>query len=258
MSLPAVDPRFWRWHWELPVAIALGAVALAYVAWWTVRRRAGSRTARPPVAALIAFLAGLAIVVLALMSPIGANDEVLLSMHMVEHDLLIWITAPLMLFGVIPLFEGGPAPSPAVRRIVDGLTHPVVAIAVSTSLLWGWHVPAAYEWALRNEEVHLLEHASFLGGSLLYWWPLVAPPSLTRWLPRNPSRALYLLAGTTQSATLASLIAFHHSVLYPTYLAAPRLTTLSAIADQRLAGMLMVFPGALIFTVAVIYLLRKE
>jgi cytochrome c oxidase assembly factor CtaG len=257
MIVPLPVASLWHWKWEAPIAIAIVAAQVAFTGMW-IRRRASSPDARPRRSALVAFTIGLAVIGLSIMSPIGANDELLLSMHMLEHDLLIWVAAPLLLVGVIPLRARGRAAPARERSLVRVGTHPVVALGISSAVLWAWHLPWAYDRALRSETVHALEHASFLGAYVLYWWPIMAPASLTLWLRGNASRVVYLLAGATQSAILASLIAFHADVLYATYTVAPRVTSLSPLADQRLAGMLMLFPGVVVHVIAAIYLLKDE
>jgi putative membrane protein len=177
---------------------------------------------------------------------------------MLEHDLLIWLAAPLLVVGAMPLLDGGRELPARARSFIHWVTHPVVALGISSITLWMWHLPLAYDLALQSEAVHGLEHASFLGVYLLYWWPLMAPASRTPWLHGNAARFGYLLAGATQSALLASLITFHRDVLYASYAVAPRVTALSPLADQRLAGMLMLIPGVVVYTFAAMYLLREE
>jgi putative membrane protein len=246
----------WEWEWVAPLGIALIVIELGYIAVWVgsgMRRR----RARRAFALLAAFTGGLAAIAVALMSPIGANDERLLSMHMLEHDLLIWIAAPLLLVGALPLLGDARRLPEAVRRSLALLTHPALAWGISTVVLWTWHAPPVYGLALTNPIVHGVEHLWFLGGYLLYWWPLIAPPAVVGWLRSNTGRAAYLLAGATQSALLGAVIMFHSSVIYPAYLHAPGATLASALADQRLAGALMWFPGAAVFALAAALVLQE-
>ncbi len=246
----------WEWEWELPLVVALIVAELIYLGLW---RRGGihRRPSHLPWAHLAAFTAGLAVIVIALLSPIGANDERLLSMHMVSHDLLTWIAAPLLLPGAVPLLGGADRLPTYARRMLVFLTHPVVVLAVSTVLLWAWHAPPAYELALADETLHGVEHICFLIGYVLYWWPLIVRPGMVGWLRGHLARAVHLVVGMMQSALLGALITFHGSVLYTGYLHAPGATPTSALADQRLAGALMWFPGAFVFAVAAIFVLRR-
>ena len=244
------------WEWDPPFVAALVFVELVYVVLWA-RGRIGNRSLRLTPSRLAAFTAAMAVIAIALLSPIGVNGERLLSMHMVEHDLLIWVVAPLVLLGIAPMLDRAEQLSAVVRKARGYLTHPLVAWVTSTMLLWVWHAPLAYEWTLADETVHHIEHLSFLGAYLLYWWPLIGSSREIASLPTNGARVAYLVAGMMQSALLGALITFHESVLYTAYLHVPGATPASALADQRLAGALMWFPGAIVFTVAAVLVIRQ-
>jgi cytochrome c oxidase assembly factor CtaG len=123
--------------------------------------------------------------------------------------------------------------------------------------LWAWHAPAVYGLALTNPVVHEIEHLCFVGGYLLYWWPLVAPPTAAGRLHSNVARAGYLLAGATQSALLGAVILFRSSVIYSQYLHIPGATLSSALVDQRLAGAIMWLPGAIVFALAAALVMKE-
>lgn len=251
-----IDLFVWEWEWQPPLFAALVAVEVGYVALW-VRNTIRLRNTRQSAAALAFFTSGLVVVALAVMSPIGANDERLLSMHMLEHDLIMWLAAPLLVLGGIPLLADEswlPAP---LRRTFLFLTRPVVAWTVSTLLLWLWHAPPAYGLALTSVAVHGVEHACYLVGCSIYWWPLIAASSMIGGLKSSASRVGYILAGATQSGLLAALIAFAGSVWYPHYSLVPGATVSTALADQRIAGALMLYPGAILFVVAAALTIRE-
>ncbi|HET7621886.1 MAG TPA: cytochrome c oxidase assembly protein [Gemmatimonadaceae bacterium] len=244
------DPAGFVWEWEVatPLVVALVMVEVAYVIAWIGKGR-DDGSARRSWGHLVLFTLGLLSVVIALMSPIGANDERLLSMHMLAHDILIWITAPLLIAGVGALLGDMHRLPRPLRGALVFLTRPMVALLVSTVLLWVWHIPAAYGRALENHHLHHLEHLCFLAGYLLYWWPLIAPSWQLGALHTDAGRVIYLLAGMTQSALLGALITFHGTVLYRGYLEAPGASAASVLADQRLAGMVMWIPGMVVFVV---------
>lgn len=244
-----------EWEWQPPLLVALIVAEAVYVAvWkWSVRRGRGVQSSRRAVAF---FTAGIAVVTLAVMSPIGANDERLLSMHMLEHDLLMWVAAPLLVLGVLPLVTDGKwLPEPA-RRSVVLLTHPIVALTIATVLVWGWHAPALYGLALTNDAAHGVEHLCYLAANFVYWWPLIATPSMIGGLRSNGARAGYLIAGSLQSGLLAALLTFADHVWYPHYLHVAGATAASALADQSLAGALMLYPGAIVSVVAAALTIR--
>ena len=255
----APDPaRFvWEWEWELPLIAGLIVSEVAYLVFWA-RGGLSSRHAHLAWRRLAAFNAGLVIVVIALASPIGANDERLLSMHMAAHDLLIWIAPPLLLAGGVPLLGDTHRLPRYLRQALELLTSPIIALVASTTLLWVWHAPAAYDRALANNVVHGVEHLCFLIGYLLYWWPLIVRPGAVGWLRGHLARAVYLVVGMMQSGLLSALIMFHGSVLYTTYLRVPGATLTSVLADQQLAGALMWYPGAVVFALAAVLAIRED
>ncbi|HEX5180152.1 MAG TPA: cytochrome c oxidase assembly protein [Gemmatimonadaceae bacterium] len=246
----------WGWEWDPPFVAAIVVAELVYVVLWA-RGGIGSRRLRLTPSRMAAFTAAMAVMAIALLSPIAVNGERLLSMHMVEHDLLIWVVAPLVLVGVAPMLDRAERLPAIVRNAGGHLTRPLVAWVTSTILLWVWHAPLAYAWTLADETVHHIEHLSFLGAYLLYWWPLIESSREMDSLATNGARVAYLVAGMMQSALLGALITFHQSVLYTAYLHVPGATPASALADQRLAGALMWFPGAIVFTVAAALVIRQ-
>jgi len=105
--------------------------------------------------------------------------------------------------------------------------------------LWLWHLPAAYQAALRDPVIHDVEHVAFFGTALLFWWPIVEPaPRLHERIHRGFA-ILYLLAATGQNTLLSALIALPERVLYPYYEASRSPFGVSALDDQALAGGLM-------------------
>lgn len=248
----------WEWEWQPSTTVGLVLIEAAYLMAWSGR---GVRWPVPwrtplPAGRLIAFTAGLAAIALLRMSPLETNDERLLWVHMVGHDLIIWIAAPLLDIGLLPLLaEAGRLPS-VLRWPLIFAVRPPVALLGSTVLLWIWHLPAAYDLALRHDPIHALEHACFLVGFMVYWWLPIAGRAVPGGLRAVGTRAAYLVAGATQSAFLAAIIMFHGTVLYTPYLEQPGISVASVLKDQRLAGAFMLFPGVVVFAVAAALTLR--
>ena len=135
-----------------------------------------------------------------------------------------------------------------LRRAVRWLTQPIVGLLAGSLLLWAWHLPALYQLALREPAVHPVEHASFIAGGLLFWYPVVQPwPSRSRW----PGAAMipYLLVADVQNTLLAALLTFSDRVLYPFYLFQGRVTEAAVLQDQVLAGVIMWVPMSLAYLV---------
>ncbi len=198
---------------------------------------------------------------LAIGSPLEAFDDVSLTMHMVQH-LLLMLAAPLLLLlgePLLPLLRGLPrrvvrravgpvlryAPVQAIGRF---LTRPAFCWLVAGVALLGWHIPAAFELALRSDGWHEAEHVTFLATSLLFWWPVVLPfPSVARW-PRW-SIPLYLFLGSLPGGALGAFLIFSDRVIYSSYAAAPALFSMTAFEDQVVAGALMWLLGAVVYLI---------
>jgi putative membrane protein len=237
--------------WSPPVAVnaSLCLATVLYMRGW-IRLR----TACPELISawrLTAFLAGMAGIWLALGSPLAAFDDVSLTVHMVQHVLLMSVSPPLILLGwpALPLLRGLPQPMTrraigpllrleAVKRVGRGVTNPVVCWFAAALSLIAWHVPSVFEAALRSDRLHELEHASFLGTGLVFWWPVVQPwPTTNRW-PRW-SVPLYLFCATLPCDMLSGFLVFCDRVVYSSYLSEPRTFGISPLQDQECAAAFM-------------------
>jgi cytochrome c oxidase assembly factor CtaG len=200
---------------------------------------------------LTAFIGGIVSLWLAIGSPLAEWDEQLLTAHMVQHLLLMIVSAPLILLGApsIILLHGLPrsvvrdALGPLMRsrsfhHLGDICTHPVFCWLAASLVVIGWHVPAAFDLALRSHWWHEIEHTCFFTAGLLFWWPVIRPwPSVAdspRW-----SVPLYLFLATLPCDALSAFLAFSDRVVYQSYLSADGGFNLSHLQDQALAGALM-------------------
>jgi putative membrane protein len=237
------------WSAPLGVNLALSLAALVYLRGW-FRLHAALPTLFSAWR-LTTFVAGVISVWVAIGSPVAAFDDISLSVHMLQHLLLMSAAPPLILLGspALPLLQGLPeslarkvlAPVlrlAPVKRFGHFVTNPAVCWLAAALALIGWHVPAVFELALRHEWLHHLEHASFLVTGLLFWWPVVQPwPSTARWpewlIP------LYLFCATLPCDALSGFLAFCDRVIYSSYLFAPHLFGLPPLEDQELAAAFM-------------------
>jgi len=186
----------------------------------------------------------------ALGSPLAALDEELLTVHMIQHLLLMTIAPALLLLGapMMPLLHGLPrqfvqAAGPLFRwPQLQGagrlITRPIFCWFAATAALVGWHIPGAFRLALLWEPLHVVEHICFLGGGLLFWWPVIQPwPNVStgpRW-----SMLLYLFLATLPCDILSGFLAFCDRVVYPAYISVPRRFGMTALQDQQCAAALM-------------------
>jgi cytochrome c oxidase assembly factor CtaG/polyferredoxin len=254
---PTVDAFLRSWPfdpWILFTLLATGAIYLR--GWIALRHRDPWRWS---VAELCAFDGGLVALFLALASPIEPFAALFLQIHMLQHVLLMMVVPPLLWLGepFFPLLRGLPRSirtdwvgpilrSHLVSRFSTWLSHPKVALPLLVAASWGWHLPAAYELALRSSGWHYVQHACFLGTGLLFWYPVIRPyPSRPRWslwllFP-------YLILADVQNTVLSALLTFSDRLLYPYYAEVPRIGGLSALEDQSAAGVIMWVPGSLVY-----------
>jgi cytochrome c oxidase assembly factor CtaG len=215
------------------------------------------------------FFLGLFLIWLAVGSPLAAFDEELLTVHMVQHLLLMTVAPPLILVGapVMPLLHALPRKflqsilgplfrSPAMQGIGRVLSQPAFCWLAAAAALLGWHVPAAFTLGLQSEEWHAIEHGCFLGSGFLFWWPVVQPwPSVPRW-PRW-SMLVYLFLATVPCDILSAFLVFCDRVVYTVYLSTPKHFGISALEDQQCAGALMWTCVTIVYLLAAAILITR-
>jgi len=124
-------------------------------------------------------------------------------------------------------------------------------------VLIGWHDPNLYDAALRSNVVHDLEHITFFGTAMLYWWHVVgAGPHIHKRFSR-PARIMYVIAAIPPNMLTGIAIAFAGQVIYTYYLGVPRLWGINALDDQTLAGVIMWVPGSMMYIVAVLIIAAR-
>lgn len=240
--------------WRLEPTVVLGVFALIAAYLWVTRPRNGDAAGQPrePVSGgqRAAFLMGALVVLIALSPPLDDwADWYLLSAHMTQHLLLTFAAVPLLMLGMPGwLVRQLLSPRP-LHRSLYALTRPVMAFAVSSVLVVGWHLPIAYDAALHLEAVHILQHLSFMLAALLAWWPVIGPmPDWPQLAP--PVKCLYLFAESLPGAATGAFITMAATGLYSPYSDSPRLWGISLATDQQVAGLLMwVFTGMLYLAV---------
>jgi len=246
--IPAVHANHESWSLPIPVTFALALAALAYLRGW-VRLHSISPGAIPTWR-LAAFISGLFALWIPVGSPLAEFDHALLTIHMVQHILLMTVAAPLILLGApILAFQRG-LPQGLVRILLRMLRwapvaslgrlliHPVFSWLAAMLVLIGWHVPAIFKLGLTSNPWHEIEQASFFFTGLLFWWPVVQPwPSVSTW-PRWRT-PLYLFLATLPCDALSAFLAFCGRVVYSPYLSTPRHFGISPLQDQECAGALM-------------------
>ena len=206
----------------------------------------------------IRFYAALFIFYLAVGSPLDqAGERFLLSAHMVQHQLIIYPAAILFLTGLPHWLVAQLTARPSLRLPCRLAGHPMTCAIGYTVIISVWHVPALYDWALRERPIHIAEHITFFAGALLYWWPLLSP---SREFPpaRHPVQMLYLVGVTILMTPLFAFLAFSKEILYPTYEYAPRLiANFDPAQDQLLGAAIMKLGGMLVTFIALIWVFYR-
>jgi putative copper resistance protein D len=250
---PSFPSVLLEWRFDPTAIVPLVLVAALYA--WAVRRVDAAHPGnRHPAHRTWLFMAGLVAIAVALTSPIEAYEGLLFSVHMIQHMLLELVAAPLLLAGA-PITLALRVSSPRVRRgllavlqsrVVHVISFPVIAWVLFAAVNWGWHFSTLYDQALENDLLHYVQHATFLGAALLFWWPAIgADPS--PWRLPHPMRLFYLFLAMPQNSFLGVALLQTSTVLYPHYVTNGRTWGPSPLEDQHLGGVLMWVMGDMAF-----------
>lgn len=214
----------------------------------------------------IYFIAGVAILLLSLVSAIDIlGDIYLFSVHMLQHLLMILLVPPLLLLGIPDWMYERILSWPLARKIERVLGRPVTAWFLGTLPVWIWHFPPFYTSALRSQDLHIMQHLTFLVTGTIFWWPVIAPNAVQR-LGMFTTMG-YLFAASAASSVLGIMLTFASPGLYPIYLnpydrygLLPLIRGewgLSPAADQQLGGLLMWIPGSMAYLGAMMFALIR-
>jgi putative membrane protein len=245
------------WSWDPTVLLGLCGLVAAYA--MAVRRGLirGDDDTTPwfKRAALRPwfFAAGVAAGFLALQSPIDTGgDDYLLSLHMVQHLLLMMVAPPLVLLGIAGMRPLPDTVAPRWRAIWTLLTRPWPATIIFNVVLLMWHIPSWYDATLTTQSIHIVEHLTFIAVGVVFWWPIVDPLRGVRTKPVSPFTKMGMLglAGVPPTV-LGFLFVLISAPAYEFYARAPRLWGLSAVQDQQIAGVIMFGLGNIIYFVAI-------
>jgi cytochrome c oxidase assembly factor CtaG len=241
--------------WTFDPSVVLGVIALAvvYVTWWRRARRPG-RPHPPSFGRLALFAAGLLAILAALQSPVDRLGEQLMLMHMIQHVLLLDVVPILLILGLTKgLLRPATRRVRALERRAGWLAHPAFAVVLYGASMWGWHIPAMYDAALRHPLVHALEHFCFAGAGALYWWHLLSPiRSRMRLGGMGPIG--YMVSTKLLVGMLGVALAFAPSSIYPFYEHHPHYWGLTPGEDQNMAGLVMALEQSIVMGVALVVL----
>ncbi len=247
------------WTFSPGVLIGAAIVALAYLRRWRQVRGSGSprAAAEAPVWRLCSFMASVAVAIVALVSPIDALADQLFFAHMIQHMLLLDLTPILAILGFTKVIL-----RPVTRVVHDlerragALAHPACAVVLYVAVIWAWHIPAAYDLAVRHPLVHVLEHMTFVIAGSLYWWHLLSPIRARLRLD-GMGPVFYMAATKLFVGALGMGLAFAPSAIYPYYVHHARVWSISAHDDQSIAGLVMAVEQSMVMGVALVILFMR-
>jgi cytochrome c oxidase assembly factor CtaG len=201
------------------------------------------------------YAAGWLVLVLALVSPVHHWGSELFAIHMVEHELVMAVAAPLLVIARPGAALAWACPSGARRLLGRALratglkdgwqiaSRPGVATLLHGIAIWTWHAPTLFEAAIENVALHRLQHVSFLVTGVLFWWAL---------LRRRDAgiAAAHLFVTMLHTSILGALVALAPRVIYRLQTADAARWGLTSLQDQQLAGLIMWIPAGLIYASA--------
>jgi putative membrane protein len=238
------------WDGLAVAGLVVAAAAYARGAAVLTGRQLGTRSR-------LAFWAGWAVLVLSVMPPLDTLALELFSAHMAQHELMMLVGVPLVVAArPLPVWlHGLPLPRrqalrrqwrrTGLSRALAMAAQPPIAWLLHGLVVWVWHAPALYEAAMRHDGLHLVQHASFIGTSMLFWWGL---------LNGQYGRAgygaavVYVFTTAVHTGALGAAFAFAPSLVYGAYAVPAADRGVDALNDQQLAGLLMWIPAGLLFT----------
>lgn len=266
MVTPVTPDNVWSsWNFDPLILLTLTTVVALYVAGVRNIWRVAGRGKGVSAGQVAAFGGGIAVLIVALVSPLDQLGGALFSAHMVQHLLLMLVAPPLLVWAapVVPMLLGAPRDVRRMagrlsgwnraRAVMTALRQPLVVGALHVVALWIWHLPSLYEAALRIPWVHTVEHLSFFVTACLFWW-IVIQPHGRRTLGMGMA-VIFIFTSMMQSTALGALITFASESWYEAHAPYVEAWGISPISDQQLAGLIMWIPAGLIYLVTALVVL---
>jgi putative membrane protein len=251
------------WTWPSYIILPLIATAILYLLGLLKMKRRGTRLQILPI---VCFAAGWTSLLIALDSPIHEISEQLFWVHMTQHEILMLVSAPLLVLSrpMVPFLWALPVGirdsvaaigrSRLFKRTWLVISAPVATWLLSAAALWVWHAPALFDATLRSDAMHAAQHISFLGTALLFWWAL---------LESHGGRlgyggaVVYVFTTAIHTSVLGALLTFAPRVWYSPYVATAPAWNLTALEDQQIGGLIMWIPAGTLLTIIGLLLLVK-
>lgn len=251
--------------WTTSPAIVLPLIAIAALyaggagrLWHRSRRGIAARRLHA-----LLFAAGWLALAAALVTPLHALSERLFSAHMVEHEIIMAVAAPLLaasaplaalLWGLPRRWRRGLGRIGRAKLLVRFwrvVSRPAVATTLHGLAIWIWHVPGLFEAALERGVLHYLQHASFFGTALLFWWVMLPRRGREQ---RLGGSVMHLFLTSLHTGLLGVLLLISPRLWYPANAGLSDLFGLTPLQDQQLAGLIMWVPAGLIYAGAALFI----
>jgi cytochrome c oxidase assembly factor CtaG/cytochrome c2 len=255
----------WRWTWPPYIVVPLLIAAALYLAGLIRMRREKGRVGLS-LNAIACFVFGWLFLVLALDSPMHEWSEQLFWVHMTQHELLVLVSAPLLVFGRPGVVWLWSFPQSWRTTISHALTKKLIRIAwacisapfaawgLHALALWVWHAPSLFDATLHSEWVHAAQHISFMGTAMLFWWALIQKHSGRL---GYGGAVLYVFTTAVHTSVLGALLTFAPRAWYPSYAETASHWHLTALEDQQIGGLIMWIPaGTLLLCFTLVFLSR--
>jgi putative membrane protein len=250
------------WSFRPVVVLSLGVLGSLYWLGLAEMKEAGTYGHALRKWEVWSFCAGFAALILALLSPLDASGGVLFSAHMTQHEILMLVAAPLLILGrplpvVLKAFPGTLKRAllrlgRTVGWLSGGLvTNAFAAWLLHALVLWIWHLPKLFNATLKSDFVHALQHISFFGSALLFWWTIL--DGRHKRLGYGVA-VLYLFTTALHNSVLGALLTFSRDIWYPAYLNSTQSWRVTPLEDQQLGGLIMWIPASLSYIIAALVL----
>ena len=239
------------WEFDPGVVIPLSLTAVLYAL--GARKHVGLTSLQK-----LCFWSGWVSLAVALVSPLHPLGEVLFSAHMLQHEILMLIAAPLLVLArpmvtflwALPIAWrkrlGRWSKRRAIARSWDLLTDPLLAWLIHAAAIWAWHVPYLFQLTLRSDLAHTAQHLSFFLSGLLFWWAVFYAGGRKAY----GVAFLYVFTTAIHTGILGALLTFSPRVWYPAYNNTTQPWGLSPLEDQQIGGLIMWVPASLVYLAA--------
>lgn len=206
----------------------------------------------------IAFWSGWASLAVALVSPLHPLGEVLFSAHMVQHEILMLMAAPLLVLSrplvaflwALPMHWRKALGRWSKKKLIMSswifLTAPLSAWFIHAVAIWAWHAPYLFQLTLRNDLAHTAQHLSFFLTAVLFWWAVFYAHGRKAY----GAAFLYVFSTAIHTGILGALLTFSPHLWYPAYSRTTAPWGLTPLEDQQVGGLIMWVPASLVYLAA--------